>query len=739
MADVSVEKRLKFETNEMIVRSTPPIYAFINILFAAIIVFSLRNIVSHNRLFGFFLAVSVGAVYSLIIRFIYLKQTGEADDADLWGRILAFGAFMAGIAWGGGAVFIFPPSIAVSAKFFIPMALVVVAAGATIYQSVSMDYVFSFLVSVLMPMILWTAILGGAIHFETSVFLLMTLGGFLFLARNNHDAAMESIRMRMKFDDVESALQHAQEESRSAREHAEQAARVKSEFLASISHELRTPMNGVLGMSRLLSETSLSPLQKDYVDTIRQSGETLIGILDDVLSLSRMESGKMDHVHVDFEPHRLLDGIVTLMEPKAQEKGLVLYSEVAENLPEILHGDTVRLRQVLMTLINNALRFTEVGSVTLKVSVQNLNDEGVILRFDVMDTGIGIPEDIAHTLFEPFNQEDSSFTKAYEGVGFGLSVCKRLVTSMGGDIGIDSTVGQGSSFWFSVHFDIGQMVEEIPEMINVPAALLPLRVLLVEDNVVNQKVAKAFLERNGHTVTVAADGETAVNSVRGERFDMVVMDVHMPRMDGLEAARRIRSMRDEEKAGIPIVAITASVTPEDVRNCLSSGMDDFVPKPIDPRVMQAAMERAWAKHSGLTMRIAANEEDVELLDEEALKRLISVMSDEEIEVVLKLGRSTVEDAGRDVVRHYENNEIPQMASTAHMLKGAAADLGLRHLTKLALAIDKAAQDVNHPELTRLLPILPRMVEKSLASLDAWRKEPRFSGSAIGSGSDDVII
>ena len=370
-----------------------------------------------------------------------------------------------------------------------------------------------------------------------------------------------------------------------AKDDIERASRAKSSFLATMSHEVRTPLNGLLGIINLMKYTPLNKQQDEYVETMRYSGETLLTMLNDILDFSKMEAGRLELEDMPFETSRLVESVTNLLESRAREKNLAIRSEIFDNVPSFLKADPTRLRQVLLNLMSNAIKFTEKGSVTL--SVRMVDDaearahDRIMLRFDVTDTGIGIPPDAHANLFEDFTQVDSSTSRKYGGTGLGLSICRRIVEMMKGTIDYDSTVGKGSTFWFAVPVRVAT-AEEVLSMNEKEQdypVLKPLNILLAEDNIINQKVAVGLLSQFNHRIDIANNGAEAIEAVKNKKYDLVLMDMQMPVVDGLQATRSIRNMGGDY-AKLPIVALSANSLTEEGLDYDSAGVTDHVTKPI---------------------------------------------------------------------------------------------------------------------------------------------------------------
>jgi signal transduction histidine kinase/HPt (histidine-containing phosphotransfer) domain-containing protein len=499
-----------------------------------------------------------------------------------------------------------------------------------------------------------------------------------------------------------------------ARDAASAASRAKSEFLARMSHEIRTPMNGVLGVTELLLATELSERQRKLLVTAQTSALALLRIIDDILDFTKMDCGKLELERVDFAPAAVADEVVELLAEIAARKGLALRSEPARDLPRRVVGDPLRLRQVLMNLVGNALKFTEQGSVVVSTRVLADHDGVVTLRFDVTDTGIGIGEEVRSHVFDVFAQADGSTTRRHGGAGLGLAISRDLVRLMGGEIHLESEVGVGSRFWFDARFGRGLGTRALAlldsrEPKADTTSRLGLHVLVAEDNAINRAVLCGMLEQLGCTFHEVGDGHAAVEAAISSEYDAILMDWQMPGLDGLSAATELRA--HEERTGgrrRRIVAVTANVDATHRRRCLEQGMDAFVSKPLR---LQALAEALGAAKSTAAAK----------LEETALADLASLDGDGSLlRRVLDLFVVDAQRGVADILEAIGAGDRSRVAVAAHQLKSSSGYVGATELAKVCATLEAAARSSASP-LPGFAPQLRAAHEAATSAVQALRR------------------
>ncbi|WP_298371888.1 PAS domain S-box protein [Azospirillum sp.] len=520
---------------------------------------------------------------------------------------------------------------------------------------------------------------------------------------------------------------------RRAKEAADHANRMKSEFLATMSHEIRTPMNGVLGALALVEGPNLDADQRQMLDIANRSGQSLLQIIDDILDLSKLEAGKVEVELVDFDTRLTLDDIIQLLHPTAAGRTLTLSSEVDPMVPEMARADVRRIRQVLVNLIGNALKFTDQGGVSVRVSLEDAvrADGAHCLRFEVIDTGIGIAADVLPNLFRRFTQADSSTTRRFGGTGLGLAISRELVTVMGGRIGARSGDGKGSVFWFTVPCEAASATKDRPaDSATAPlrsasaaqaAAPRPLRVLVAEDNDINRDIVVTMLERSGHQVAAVANGVEAVRAVEEQAFDLVLMDVQMPVMDGIAATQRIRSMSGEA-ARVPIVALTGNAMPDHQAAYLDAGMTAYLTKPIVTADLFTLLSTIVAPSPPIISE-PSGAAAMELIDWRHATSLRDAVGEE----AWGQATATFASAARQIVAKIHAEAAENAASLprlAHNLKGSAANIGALRLSHFAALLENSGDS---DERVELLAQLETALEDTLAILHDHPQPPPQQG------------
>lgn len=378
-----------------------------------------------------------------------------------------------------------------------------------------------------------------------------------------------------------------EKELKEYQERSDTSNQLKSMFLANISHEIRTPMNGIIGMYNVLKQTNLTDEQQEFLDIINLSGNNLLTIIDDILDLSKIEAGQLVLEENKFNLKNEVNAVLDLLEIKAKGKGIKLYASFENQIPNAYIGDQARLKQILINLTNNAIKYTKEGSVTIKIETENIEEDYCDMKFSVVDTGIGISKQGQEKLFQAFSQIDSTTTRKYGGTGLGLAIAKNLTSLMNGDIGVESEEGKGSTFWFTATLKRNKESSELIQKDEAPVKekeVNPLTILLVEDNLLNQKFAMATLRKEGHRIEIAENGKVALDMYKNKKYDLILMDIQMPVMDGIEATKEIRKieMSKNIKDQTKIIAITAYVMERDRSMCLGAGMNEYLAKPFKP-------------------------------------------------------------------------------------------------------------------------------------------------------------
>lgn len=553
--------------------------------------------------------------------------------------------------------------------------------------------------------------------FQTEFRLRDASGQYLWLYTRGHASRDESgalLRVMGTITDT-TPFHELQEQLTYAIAEREEVSQAKSHFIATLNHELRAPLSGIVGMANMLTDTSLDPKQNRFVKNIIASAEMLLTLVNDILDVSKIHAGKLQIETIPFDVYEIIEQAIQLTMPAATNKKLDIHTKITPGLPHTLVGDPVRIQQILVNLLSNAVKFTHQGSVTLSLGFEPYKGKMHRFHFKIIDTGIGMSEEILEKLFRDFNQGGATITRTYGGTGLGLSICKKLVTLMGGEIGVESTPDQGSTFWFYLPLEIGEA--EAAALQPLPTAggrTGKLRILVVEDNPINQEVLVSLLEKIGDQVEVADNGQEGLDKFQSGQYDLILMDVNMPVMDGVAATQAIRQLANGKN--IPIIAVTANSLAAERQNCLDVGMTDVITKPVDKKKLETLLShyRPYAaganapsfsqmssssaqptqqpQTSVLTEKTATTEtpslnyaqdsqtkenmafekpEEVSLLDRQHIDGLLEDIS---VERFLKLLDVYQKDAIR-LLRMLTPQDVAQGKEVAHTLAGMSENLG----------------------------------------------------------------
>jgi signal transduction histidine kinase/CheY-like chemotaxis protein/HPt (histidine-containing phosphotransfer) domain-containing protein len=834
--------------------------------------------IPHPVILGWCLYSLVIAALRSVLGLYYRRSAGSGSAVSLWRTAFVIGAALSGAGWGAAAVLLYPETNPAH-QIFLVFILGGMMLGAAPILAPRLEAFLAFLFPTGLAPAVRLLVHGDEVHLGMGLLVGVFTVATLLTTRRIHRTIVSSLNLQFENRDLVEELKAARDVLAAEKDRAEAGTRAKSEFLAKMSHEIRTPMNGVIGMTGLLSDSELTADQRRYAETVRSSGEALLEIINDILDFSKIEAKRLEIETMDFDLRGLLDDFASALAVPAYKKGLELFCGLGPETPALLRGDPGRLRQILTNLTGNAIKFTDRGDVTVRVSPLEETAMGCLLRFSVRDTGIGIPRDKIGMIFDTFSQVDSSTSRKYGGTGLGLAISKQLAELMGGTIGVESEAGKGSEFWFTAYLEkqhVGAPVDRLPpaelagarvlivddnansreilttlmtssgirpsavgdggaalqalhraqeesdpfsiavidmhmpgmdgetlgsriqadgslarprmvmltsigdpedsrhleeigfasyarkpirnhELLRAlssewhrepgfgpadqavhsagaaqPFARFNARILLAEDNITNQQVALGILKKLGLRADAVADGTEAVTALQSIPYDLVLMDVQMPMMDGFEATRRIRNLQSKVRNhDIPIIAMTAYATSSDRELCLDVGMNDFVSKPVSAQALADALHRWLPMGNGRGRPPQGGESVGSGLDSSAMvvfdragfmERVMNQedLAQEVIEVFLDDAPRRIEALGT----HLEGGNSRGVEYEAHTLKGSAANMGGERLAALAFEFEKAGKAGDLDVVEARLGDLQREFE---VLKEAMTKEPRNLG------------
>ncbi|MCF6282007.1 MAG: response regulator [Candidatus Polarisedimenticolaceae bacterium] len=735
MADLSTYSEAELITTEQVkllyanARASNVVVVLLGILCVSI----LWGKADHQALLIWLAILTTSVVIRLTLAHRYYSQPESLSNQAFIQRY-TITSFMVGSSWGLLCQFIYTSDSLFVTYFVIVVIIIITTASVPVLAAVKQTFMAACIPQIFA--LFFTLIATGDVDSQLSAFgPLLYFGLMLSTGKNLNRRIIQAIQLEIhnkvligQLTNEIAQRERTQQDLIIAKEVAEKANKSKSEFLANMSHEIRTPMNAIIGMANLALQRESDPKQQDYLEKIGLSSQHLLGVINHILDFSKIEAGKLDIEETDFSLHQVISTLTTIVSEAATSKGLTLKFDIDPALEIPLRGDPLRLGQILINLTNNAIKFTEHGSINIHVALLEASEKSLLVNFEVQDSGIGISVEEQQKLFESFQQADTSITRKYGGSGLGLAICKQLTQLMDGEIGVRSHLGQGSTFWFTIY--LGRGTEQTKQTTNgisndLLSSLAGRHILIADDNRLNQQVAQELLQNVGITVELAEDGVIALEKVTNGHFDAVLMDVQMPNMDGLEATSKIRA--HAENSTLPIIAITANVAKEERQKCLAAGMNDFVSKPVEPNILYSTLAK-WLqpkqrpllspseplrKSDSAIEKLFPKANDPKIID---IKYLARQLKENPVKV-RKFAKQFMESAKRvlsEMEEALSEDDFERLSALGHQLKSPARTVGAIHFATLCQELEELkGEDTNKAKslLTELNELAEQISER----------------------------